>query len=495
VYRLSITTRARETYDLAINHAETMPPAELRDEVLWLLAAGARPPLVEAFGSYHADWGIYTEEFIPGENVERQVARLVQKAEERRLRNQWPFLVWTALAAHVGFWDRTGRRVALRDPSPAAFIVPSHDYQTGARLVSISDRWSCTQLEDALDRFEAAFVAPVEQQHPELRGLVDPALRFSAVVEALGLERGRAALETLLEGPRGSDAKGFLAAAASGGFTPRPVHFAAARFRRWLEVNPQATEEAQGTMLGELWTTYQLGDVERAWPDTRIRFFRRTIFADAREPLAATLDRIMALARSLPYRGLDLKDQLATLRDVVKPDAREDYFLARMTFRHLRPSDETSLISLDAGDHITTEVVVGMTDTAGERFYVRAPRSPREVARLLQLFQESSLEVTFEPEHRFLVAVDASDTVMGGVFYRHVNPELCHMEKIVVARKVRSRGVADGIMRELSRRLRSRGAKALETGWFQPEVLSRFGFRTDPTSGGLVIDLTLPPAP
>ena len=48
VYRLSIHTRARETFDIAINVAETMPPAELRDEVLWLLAAGAPPPLVEA---------------------------------------------------------------------------------------------------------------------------------------------------------------------------------------------------------------------------------------------------------------------------------------------------------------------------------------------------------------------------------------------------------------------------------------------------------------
>ena len=489
VYRLSITTRARETYDVAINHAETMPPAELRDEVLWLLAAGAPPPLVEAFGSYHADWGIYTEEFIHGENVEQQLARLVQQAGEHRLRNQWPFIVWTALAAHVGFWDRTGRRVALRDPSPAAFIVPSHDYHTGARLVSISDRWGCTQLEDALDRFDAAFASPVEQRHPELRGVLGREVIFSAVVEALGLERARAALEALPEEPRGLEARAFLDEVAARGFTPRPVYFAAARFRRWLEVNPQATQEAQGTMLGELWTTYQLGEVERAWPDTRIRFFRQTVFAGAREPLAAALDRVMARARSLPYRGLDLKDQLATMREAIKPDAAEDYFLARMTFRHLRPGDETSLISLDAGDHMTAEVVVGMADNAGDRYYVRAPRSPREVARLLQLFQESSLEVTFGTEHRFLVATDSNDSVVGGVFYRHVNPERTHMEKIVVARKLRSRGIADGIMREFGRRLRSRGVKALETGWFQPEVLSRFGFRIDPSSGGMVLDL------
>ncbi len=495
VYRFSLTTRGRETFDFAVNHAETMPPVELRDEVLWLLSCGAPPPLVEAFGSYHPDWGIYTEEFIHGENVEQQLARLEQKGETRRVMNQWPFVAWTALAAHVGFWDRTGRRVALRDPSPAAFIVPSHDYQTGARLVSISDRGSAERLDDVLDRFETAFVTPTEALYPDLRGGLGPTLRFSAVIEALGLDRGRTALSSLQPGPRAEAALAFLSQVDATGFTSRPVHFAIERFRRWRAVNPNATLEAQGTMLGELWTTYQLGDVERDWPDTRIRFFRRTVFADAREPLGAALDRLMARARSLPHRGLDLREHLATLREAVRPDAREDYFLARMTFRHLRPGDETSLISLERGDHLTAEVVVGLSDEAGDRYAVRAARSPREVARLLQLFRESSLEVSFEPEHRHLIAVDGHDAVIGGVFYRQVGPERVHMEKIVVARKFRGRGVADGIIRELSRRQRARGVRTLETGWFQPEVLARFGFRVDPASGGMVLDLVADPAP
>jgi GNAT superfamily N-acetyltransferase len=397
--------------------------------------------------------------------------------------------VWTALAAHVGFWDRTGRRVALRDPSPQAFIVPSHDYHSGARLVSISDRWRCDRLEEVLERFEQAFVAPIEQAYPALRGLAGPEIRFSAVVEALGLERARAALEALPEGERGDQARAFVAEVGGSGFTPRPVYFAAARFQRWLAVNPGATAEARGSTLGELWTTYQLGDVERAWPDTRIRFFRRTIFAQAREPLAAALDRLMARARTLPYRGLNLEDQLASLREAVRPDAEEDYFLARLAFRHLRPGDETALISLDAGDHLTAEVVVGLVDEGGDRYYVRAPRSPREVARLLALFQESSLEVTFGAEHHFLLAVDQHDTVLGGCFYRRVSPERVHMEKVAVARRMRGKGLAEGIMRELVRRVRARGARTLETGYFQPEFMARFGFKTDPSSGGLALDL------
>ena len=461
VYRFSLTTRGRETFDFAVNHAETMPPVELRDEVLWLLSSGAPPPLVEDFGSYFPDWGIYTEEFIPGENVEQQLARLVRKDEARRLMNQWPFVAWNALAAHVGFWDRTGRRVALRDPSPAAFIVPSHDYQTGARLVSISDRGAVDRLDDVLDRFETAFVTPTEAHYPDLRGGLGPTLRFSAVVEALGLERGRTALSSLSPGPRAEAAQAFLSQIDATGFTSRPVHFAIERFRRWREVNPNATPEAQGTMLGELWTTYQLGEVEREWPDTRIRFFRRTVFADARQPLAAALDRLMARARSLPYRGLDLREHLAALREAVRPgrpggllpgpDDLPPPPAGRRDLAHLagarRPPDRGG----GGGPH----------RREGERYSVRAARSPREVARLLQLFRESSLEVTFEPEHRHLIAVDAHDAVIGGVFYRQVTPERTHMEKIVVARKHRGQGVADGIIaRAVPAAARPRGADA-----------------------------------
>lgn len=490
VYRISIHTRAREVFDVAVNVAEEMNFAELREEVSWLLAAGAPPPLVEAFGASYGEWGIFTEEFIPGDDVARQVARLERQGETRRLKGLWPFVVWTALEAHVRFWDRTGRRLALREPSPAAFIVPSHDYQTGARLVSISDRSRCPDLDELLDRFEASFLVRLEAEHPEIAGELDDDLVLSAVVEALGLERGLELLEAEAgRSRRGAAMARFLVRVRDEGFTPKRVYFAARRHRRWLEVNPAATVEAQGKMLGELWGTYRLQELEADWPDTRIRFFRRTVFANARPELGAALDALMARARTLPRDGLDLEAQVAAVRSAARPTAEEDYFLARMTYRYLAPTDEVALIAMPHGGQYVTEVVMAFNDEEGNRFTVRGPVTPREVARLLQLFQESNLSVNFTAEHEFLLVLDAKETVVGGAYYRKVAPDRVHMEKVVVARKVRGRGVSDGFLFEFFRRLRARGVKAVETGYFQPEYLRRFGFRTDPTSGGLVHDL------
>jgi len=493
VYRLSLHTRSRETFDVAVNLVEEMHPAALREEITWLLASGAPPPLVEAFGGYYPEYGIFTEEFIPGEHVGRQVARLERQGETRRLKNLWPFLAWTSLTAHVAFWDRTGRRLALRDPSPEAFIVPSHDYHSGARLVSISDRSPCTGFDELLDRFEAAFLVRVQADRPDLRGEVDDRILLSAAVEALGLARARALVEGLLEGKRAAAAGRFLATVKEQGYTPQRVHFAVRRFARWLEVNPAATEEARGKMLGDLWGTYRLQELEEVWPDTRVRFFRRTVFAGARPEVADALDRLVTRARTLPAGGLDLEEHVAALRFSVKPTAEEDYFLARLTYRYLAPGDDVALISLHQGAKRVTEPVLGLVDEAGERYFVRGAASPREVARLLQIFHESQLPVTFTAEHEFLLAMDAKDTVVGGLFYRGLSGERAYLEKLVVSRKARGKGLADGLMREFVRRLRARGSLRLETGYFQPEYLKRYGFRTNPASGGLVLDLASEP--
>jgi GNAT superfamily N-acetyltransferase len=227
--------------------------------------------------------------------------------------------------------------------------------------------------------------------------------------------------------------------------------------------------------------------VEAAWPDTRVRFFRRTVFADARPELASALDQLIHQARI--HADLDLETQVAAVRSAARPTAEEDYFLARMTYRYLAPTDEVALISMPSGGHFVTEVVVALTDEAGDRYTVRGPVSPREVARLLHLFHESNLQVTFSAEHEYLLCLDPRDTVIGGLYYRQVGPDRVNMEKVTVARKHRGKGVSDGLMRVFIRRLRARGVKRLETGFFQPDYLRRFGFRTDPTSGGLVRDL------
>jgi GNAT superfamily N-acetyltransferase len=463
---------------------------DLRDEMDWLLAAGSAPPIVEAFGGYYPELGVFTEELVLGEHVGALAARLARQNEGRRLRALWPFLAESAFALHLSFWDRTGRRVALAAPAPEAFIVPAHDYQGGARLVSIARRAPASGLDELIDRFRASFLAPLAERYPELAVDIDDALLLDAAIEALGVPAGRLLLASAEGGPRGAAIAAALARLDAEGHTPLRVASAARRYRRWIEVTPAATPEARGIMLGELWSSYRLADVERTAPDTRVRFFRRTVFADARPELAAELDRLMAHLRASPTASVDvLGEHLERHRAAAPPTPVEDYFLARMTYRYLAPSDEASLISVPWGEKTLTTVMMGLRDTAGARYFVRRPITPREVARLLQHFQDANLAAPFQADSEVLLAVDPRGQVIGGLLWHWRGPGAAQMDKLVVASRHRGKGVGDGLLRELLRRLRGRGGRTVGTGFYQAEYFKRYGFRTDPTSGGLVVDL------
>jgi long-subunit acyl-CoA synthetase (AMP-forming)/GNAT superfamily N-acetyltransferase len=494
VYRLSIETRARDEHELCINVSEQLHPMDLRDEMDWLLAAGGSPPVVEAFGGYYPELGVFTEEHIPGAHVAAQAARLVRSNEGRRLGTLWPFLAQTAFALHTSFWERTGRRFALVSPEPEMFIVPAHDYQGGARLVSIARRSRCEGLDDLIDRFRAAFIEPLQARYPGLLGDVEDEQLLAAAVEALGVLAARSAFEAAANGPRAPLFEAQRARLATHGHTPLRVANAARRYRRWIDVNPSATVEARGIMLGELWSTYRLAEVEATATDTRVRFFRQTVFADARPELAAELDRLMVRARVAPFSSVDvLGEHLAAHRAAVKPTPEEDYFLARMTYRYLEPSDEAALISIPQGEKKLATVVMGLRDTSGDRYFVRRPATPREVGRILQLFHDANLAVALKAESEVMLALDARENVIGGLLWHWRAPLVAQMDKMVVTRSHRGKGVGDGLLRELLRRLRGRGARSVSTGYFQAEYFKQFGFRTDPTSGGLVVDLEAVP--
>ena len=493
VYRLSIQTRARGSFDIALNLAETLPVAEMREEIRWLMSAGDEPPLVELFGGYFPEYGIFTEEFIPGETVDRQVARLVRIGSVERLRVLWPFLVWSALGAHIDFWDRSGRTIALAAPSPSNLIIPSHDYQVGARLISISDRVPCSSFDDLLGRFERAFIQPCEETTPQIANLTSPVTLLSAFIDTLGFERGVALLQEAADGAYSARIKSFLEAVDARGFTPKRVYFASQRYARWIAVNPSATVEARGDMLHELWETYHLDEQEERYPDTRIRFFRQTVFKEARARIATEIDRLMAAMRERKLDSREIGEQVAAIRGSCSPSVDEDYFLARMAFRHLRPSDEASLISLPAGHTKVADVLVSLHDNEGEAFGVRGPMSPRDVGSLLGLFHKANLVVSFAPHHEFLLAIDDHEHVIGGLFYRFTSSAQVFLEKIVVAREVRKRGVSDGLMREFMKRMRARGMETVITGYFRPEYLLRFGFHPQARFGGLVRDLSAEP--
>jgi GNAT superfamily N-acetyltransferase len=496
VFRLAVRTRGREELDLALNLNRDLPDEEAREEINWLIVCSETSgagPLVEIFGGSWPEHDLWTEEFIPGETLDHALNRLARRREDPdRVEGWWPFAAWAALGAYVDFWNRTGRRLVVADPSPANVIVPMHDYHTGARLVSISSRAPYDSLPTMLRSFHHFFIAPIEADHPELAGLVGWDILFSAVLEIIGEKEGAAQLRAVFESASSENREMaqrlevFLESVGRRGFLPRRLFFAAKRYRRWERLNADATQRARARTLHEIFVTYDLAELQSAYPEVRARFFRETVFRNAADVLSNGLEALVARLRSGELAPDELSSAVADLRAHLTLGPDEDYFLARLSYPYLRPEDETAFVAATAGGTQQSEMVVTHEDADGNRYQIRHALRAKEVGRLHRLFVTAKLQVQFRPEHRFLVAISERGSLIGGLSYEE-EPEAhtAHMDKVVVAEGFQGRGIAGVLIEELRNRLRTAGYRSLTTGFFRPQFFYRMGFAVERRYAGL----------
>jgi long-subunit acyl-CoA synthetase (AMP-forming)/GNAT superfamily N-acetyltransferase len=499
-YRLTLQTRFHGGYDLAVSLNHGLTAEQVDEEIRWLILSGeslGREPLVAEFGGYWKRQDLWSAEFVTGETLARAMRRLSRRPEEReRFRQIWPFLAWTALAGYVDFWRRTGRQWEIADPSMTGIVVPTDDFHTGVRIVSLTWRRPHRGLLVMLRSFRDEFVRPAEEQYPELLGLVGPSIVFSAVLEVFGEEAGLELLASARDsGPEDAELlaalDGFVDEVRRHGFLPRRLHFAVERYLRWERLSTDATPVARARTLQELYETYGLQALAQDYPETRLRFFRETVLRDGSSELRSVLDDLIGRLRRRELVGDELIDAVAEARARLRVSQDEDYFLARLSLPYLRPEDAANFVSSDLGGRSQSEIVVSLEDQEGGRFRVRHALNPKEVGRLHKLFFAAKLDVHFRPEHRYLVAINDRQQILGGIYYEiEEGGESAHLEKIVVAEAWRRKGVADGLMGELFNRLRAAGVKTVTTGFFRPEYFYGYGFRIEKRYAGLVKSLT-----
>jgi len=495
VYRVAVRTRGREQYDVAVNLNLGLSEVLVHEEVDWLVVCSevrGSGPLVETFGGYWPDQDLWTEEFIPGETLDRALRREARRGDPERFRALWAWAAWAAVAAYVDFWNRTGRSTEVADSGAANVIVPMHDYHAGARLVSITDRRPYAGMAGLLAGLEEGLIERTEAEHPELAGAVGWSTVFSAVLEVLGETEGGDALAAAADDAAfPEDAREplehFLRSVRDRGFMPSRLTFAVQRYRRWLQLNPDATPEARATTLAELEATYGLARLSATHPEARARLFLTTALHDAPARLQEGLETIIARLRrrELPLEGLS--SAVADLRARLELGPVEDAALARLSFPYLRPGDDAAWVAARVGGGATSDLVVTLEDGDGEPYHIRHALSPKEIGRLHRLFVAAKLDIRFRPEHRFLVAISDRGHLIGGLFYE-LEPEsrTAHMDKVVVADHHAGRGIGGALIGELCNRLRAAGYRSLTTGFFRPEFFYRLGFTVERRYAGLV---------
>jgi long-subunit acyl-CoA synthetase (AMP-forming) len=507
VYRVTIQTRYQGSFDIAVNVNHSLKFELIRDEINWLIQSGTTVgavKLVEDFGGYWKEYDLWSEEFIQGETAGKFIRRHARQQESgvnERLMQIWPYFIWTGINAYIQFWTRTKNRLELKEPSPNNIIIPVHDYQTGSRIVSISARRKHLNPLDMLKKFSKYYIESVEEEFPVLKGIGENKYIMSAVIEALGHKEGVKFLEKCLKKlskkkvERGEkkltkDLEYYLSSLKKSGFIPKRLYFAIRRYNRWRHLNPNATAKAQAATLSEIFGTYELNLLEIEYPETRTRYFKETVFKNANKSLIKNLDKIISEQQKGHLTIDRFTHHISMLQKSIKLSDDEIFFLTRLSYPHLQPTDSANLISTERGGIAHTDLVVKSRDYEGGSFFIRTPVNPKEIARLHQLFLINNLSVQFRPDHLYLIAINERNQLIGGLFYSKIAQETVHIEKIVVADFYRKKGVSDGILNEFFKRMRNEHYEFVTTGFFRPEYFYRFGFKIERKYAGLVKKLS-----
>ncbi len=505
VFRVTVQTRFQGGFDVAIHLNKNTSVEEIEEEIKWKVIAGTDiddEKLAAKFGGLWEEYNLWTEEFIGDESIERFIRREYKRNDEatfEKLRNLWKFFVWNAAAAYFKFWKLSGMKMELANITPDGIIVSSHDYQTGCIITSFYKREKTNSILNLIMSFYENFVNQTEERYPLIKKASVWNAILSGIIEAEGVDNGISLIDKFREELENSGIqtkddiikriKSFLRNVKNDGFLPKQLYFAVKRFHRWYQLNRDASLSAQAEMIYELYETYHLFDLEEQYPAVRTRFFLETVFYDSPQRFK---DVLKELALKQRHRKISKEESLkliSSLHFEFELDEKENYFITRLGYPHLKPSDSAELLKMKSQLAAGPNLVVQLQDDDGNMFTIRNPVNPKEISKLHQLFLEANLTVHFRPEHQYLVAVSERGFIIGGLFYNRSDEETVHMEKIVVSNRYRRKGISEGLMNELVSRSKSDSTKFVTTGFFRPEYFYRFGFKIERKYSGLVKEL------
>ncbi len=507
IFRASIQTRFHGAFDLVITLIDNSKEKRILDEINWLILAGSRSFLhefVEDFGGFWAEYNIWTANFIQGESVHKYLSRESKHTNETvevKLYNLFPFFVWNASAAYFNFWKLTDFTLMFGNTTTENYIVPPHDYQQGTKVISLSERIPFNGLLNLIENFFEGFVKESFEEFPYLKRDSVWYYIYSGLINSLGAPEGIKLLEKLKDelvskelGAEWTSARErlveFLKKIQLNGYLPKQLYFAIKRFHRWFKLNETAEPEVQASMLADLYETYNLNLLEETYPAVRLRFFKNTVFINSNKDLSKLLLEIIQKFTSEKLNYTEIQEMISDSGVIKNCTENEKFFLTRLTFPHLRPHDTAKFIDVRGQGMKKTNLVIQLIDVDGNPYSIRNPISPKEIAKLHQLFLEASLLVNFRPEHDYLVVISERGFIIGGLFFVRTEGNSIHMEKIVVSNSYRRKGVSEGLMTEFFNRAKGEGVKFITTGFFRPEYFYKFGFKIAPKYSGLVKELS-----
>lgn len=507
-FRVLVKTISYGTYNIVLNLNKSLDRDFFEEEIKWLILMGSPRAglnqLVEKFGGYWPEESIYTEEYITEDTVNIQLSRFKDEinsnSKKDRWQMRWLHYIWNGVQAYIEFWHRTECKLAIYPPVPDNLIIPPHDYNTGNRIISISDRKEVGSIGQFYLDLYVHYIINTEIKYPGLKHMADWELIFTATLEAMKVKKGIPILKMLKDDLSTKETKSkfsqlgltenrinsFLNDFDTFGVLTKPVVFAALRYERWLDLNNNATNEAKASILKELYHDYNLNTLLDEYPETRVRFFMMTCLKNSGDRLNTYFQSIIKDMREKSLSPWNLKDRIENILIDTKLKEDEKFFLPRMLYPHIDAADYVELAKTKKGDKKNLELVFKTEDSIGNIYTIRPPFQPKEIAKFQTIISKENLSVTFNVNHEFLFLLNSRNKVVGGLYYKVKNNLRVHLEWVVIMNKYQQRNLSERLMNDFFNRMLRNGHSIVTVGFYHENFFYKQGFKIDQSFGGLV---------
>ena len=500
VYRLSVNTESGRHFDILLATATDTEETSVLETTYWMLALGGlvdSTPVVRQFGCYRPELGAFSMALVNDLTAWERVRELTGESfvEFHPTRKHWRNLFVRGMAAFFVGWRQSHRRIVPGPVSPANVVVPAPDFRSGATILSLAN-WRA--YEDPLSLIRPMlknYFLSTTSYYPHTRRDLDVNWIFDAAMEALGKEEGTAFLQDLLGSLEGDEDREFhqaweleenlrtyLERLKEEYRVPLALKCAVERYLEWEKSNPQATSLARERQITELHQLYRLethGDLGR------YTLYRKTYFLRAEDRVKRAFDRLLGrMFRNpgqRPTHMVELSELQATL-----PEGTDRLVFSRLVFpagRSVKPVEVVAVGDEESGHVVVTSHV---RDNRGGEYLLREPIGPAEIGRLYRVYLDSGMPMSLSDQAHYLLAIDAEERIVGGICYKILEPEVAHMDGLVITAPLRGRGLGGELLEDFAQRMRTQRIRAINTHFISRPFLRAHDFHVDEEWGGLV---------
>jgi len=499
-YRILMNLKDGKAYNIILYHIPKSIADDLKSMIEWQIVKSDGlnfTGITNNFLCSFTDSGIIISEYEPKANVDSLLRSYDNELNNTKLRDRWDMrwlhFGWSGFQGYINHWALSNYKYVLLNPSMNNVIISEFDNSTNVRIKhSLLQEPVTSNLNVIILLYEELIIA-TEKRFKGLNRVLYWEIVFTCILQAAGKEKGLEMLGLIAHELEDSEKyelrkrriSEFIDEVESYGYIPKSVIFAALRFQRWMDLNPDALIEDQFDILQELYHDYKLNNIYTIHPEVRLRYFLLTCFVDHESFIAQRLFELSSLLHHKEITINELETNIHGLVNDSQCSKEQAYFLTRLIYHHVEAADYAELISSTSGQN-KLDLVVNLKNKDGAIFSIRPPFKPKEIAQFHDLLLSYNLNAQFGEEHDFLILFSANKTQVGGVFWKMIDEQTAHIEKIAIHEKFLNCGLGEMLMNEISQRVKKGGAKFLTVGFMKMEYFQRFGFESDESIAGLI---------